>query len=159
MDEILLTDELLASEVSTDYTFIVILVVGLFVLFGFIILIMMLRRILHRPELHGLTREQIKRKWDEVEKIAHQGMMGMKMGIVEADNLLDGCLKSMMIPGETMGERLRVAGYKYPELKKVWFAHKLRNQIVHESTFQISKRQGQAAIHEYRRALKLLNVL
>ncbi len=81
------------------------------------------------------------------------------MAIVEADKLLDSSLKSMTIPGETLGERLKFASYKYPELRKVWFAHKLRNQLVHEASFEISVGQAKSALHEYKKALKVLHVL
>ncbi len=161
MDDILIDPLEIESAVQNgyDFTTIAILVIGLFIVFAFIILVMVVRKLMTRPDLHGLTREQITKKWQEIEQISTQGIMGVKMGIVEADKLLDGALKSMSMPGETLGERLKVAGYKYPELRNVWFAHKLRNQIVHESTFEIGERQGRSAIHEYKKALKVINVL
>jgi hypothetical protein len=161
MDDILLTIPEIesASRGGQDFTTVTILVVGLFIIFAFIAMVMLVRKLISRPELHGLTRDQVKKKWEEVERISSQGIMGAKMGIVEADKLLDGALKSMMMPGDTLGERLKVACYKYPELRKVWYAHKLRNQIVHEATFEISERQGRSAIQEYKKALKVINVL
>jgi hypothetical protein len=161
MDEILIEPngfDAIASG-SSDIS---VLVVASIIVFGALFLVitaLLLKKILSRPELHGLTRERIREKWDEIERVSGQGVMGAKMGVVEADKLLDGVLKSLMMPGETMGERLKVASYKYPELRNVWFAHKLRNQIVHESTFELSERQAKAAIHEYKRALKVMHVL
>jgi hypothetical protein len=142
-----------------DTSAVVIASVIVFGVLFLVIAVLLIKKIISRPELHGLTRERIREKWNEIERVSAQGAMGAKMGVVEADNLLDGVLKSLMMPGETMGERLKVAGYKYPELRNVWFAHKLRNQIVHESTFDLTERQAKAAIHEYQRALKVLNVL
>jgi hypothetical protein len=160
MDEILLEPAVKsAAQSGFDFRTVVILVVALFLVFAFIVMIMVLRRLLSRPELRGMSREQIRKKWEEIERLSSQGIMGAKMSVVEADNLLDGALRSMMMPGDTMGERLKFAGYKYPELRKVWFAHKLRNQIVHESTFEISERQGASAVREYKKALKVINVL
>jgi hypothetical protein len=161
MDDILIDPLEIESAVTSgyDFTTVAILVVGLFAVFVFVVMVMVVRKLVTRPDLHGLTREQIKKKWEEIERISGQGIMGTKMGIVEADKLLDGALKSIMMPGDTMGERLKVAGYKYPELKKVWYAHKLRNQIVHETTFEISERQGRSALHEFKKALKVINVL
>ncbi|HWR00151.1 MAG TPA: hypothetical protein VN397_04895 [Candidatus Methylomirabilis sp.] len=134
-------------------------VVGIIVLLLIIAMVIVLRRYLAHPELHGMSREEIRVRWEEIEKIAGTGVIGAKMAIVEADKLLDGSLKSMAIPGETMGERLKFAGYKYPELRNVWFAHKLRNQLVHESTFEITQSQAKAALHEYKKALKVIHVL
>lgn len=160
MDEILL-NPILETEVHSGglrlSVLIPILLVGLLFL---IIAIALIRRLMNREELHGLSREQIKKKWEEIESVSKTaGIMGKKMAIVEADKLLDSALKSMMMPGNTIAERLKVASYKYPELKRVWFAHKLRNQIVHETTFEIGERQERTAIEAYRKALKVIHVL
>jgi hypothetical protein len=152
-----------ASPVGTgggvSWSWIVIGVVTVFIIIAIIALIVVIRRMLNKPELHGLSREQIQRHWAEIERIAETGGMGAKMAIVEADKLLDAALKSMSMAGTTLGERLKFACYKYPELRKVWFAHKLRNQIVHETTFEISASQAKSAIHEYKKALKTIQVL
>lgn len=134
---------------------------GIVVLIGFFLLIAIvaIKRMFSRVELHGLTVEQIKKQWEEIEAISSQGRMGKKMAIVEADKLLDGVLKSMAMPGTTLGERLKFACYKYPDLKNVWFAHRLRNQVVHEATFEIGDRDARSAVAEYKKALKVLKVL
>jgi len=134
-------------------------VVVVFAVFIFIALAIVIRRLLSRPDLHGMSRVEIEKRWLEIESLAEQGLMGSKMAIVEADKLLDSALKSIMMPGMTLGERLKIAQYKYPELRKVWFAHKLRNQLVHETSFEITKAQARAALHEFKHALKVLNVL
>jgi hypothetical protein len=129
---------------------------------GIIILLYLVRRAmdaLRRPEMSGMTPEKVRKTWEEIGKTAGQGVMGMKLAIIEADRLLDAVLKSMMMPGETMAERLKVAQYKYPDLKRVWYAHKLRNQLVHESSFELRSRDGQDALKHYRDALKTLHVL
>jgi hypothetical protein len=118
-----------------------------------------LKRLLTRPEMVGMTREQVLRRWQEVRKTGRQGIMGAKLAIFEADTLLDSGLKSMMMPGETLGERLKVACYKYPRLRNVWWAHKLRNQLAHDSSFQLTRREAERALDEFERALKVLNVL
>lgn len=116
-------------------------------------------RKLMRPELDGLNREQIAATWKEIQKTSDQGLIGAKVAIIEADKLLDHVLKAMLMPGETLGERLKMATYKYPNIRKIWPAHKLRNQLVHESTVGISVRQAKGALNDYEAALKMLNVL
>ncbi len=118
-----------------------------------------LKKRLTRPELMGLTREQVAMRWQQVRETSQQGLMGAKLALMEADTLLDSGLKSMMMPGQSLGERLKVACYKYPKLRNVWWAHKLRNQLAHEATFQISARQAEQALDEFEKALKTLNVL
>jgi len=153
-------DYLVESASGTPlWVYIAIAVAALAVLAVLVWLAWRLKRLLTRPELTGLSREEIRRRWMELRKTSEQGLMGAKLALLEADNLLDSGLKSIMMPGETLGERLKVAGYKYPNLKNVWWAHKLRNQLAHESSFQISQRQARQALDEFERALKTLNIL
>ena len=116
-------------------------------------------RSLRKPELYGLRLDQIKQTWAEIEKNSEQGIMGMKLSVIEADKLLDSVLRSMAVPGETMGERLKATEYKFQKIREVWPAHKLRNQMVHDSSFDMSMKQGKRALKEFEAALKLLNVL
>lgn len=131
----------------------------LVVLFFFTWLLIRLKKLLTRPELVGMTREEMVRRWIELRKTSMQGLMGAKLALFEADTLLDSGLKSMMMPGDTLGERLKVACYKYPKLQNVWWAHKLRNQLAHDPASQITQRQANQAIDEFERALKILNVM
>jgi hypothetical protein len=133
--------------------------IGFLIVFFVVIAIVAFKKMLTKANLQGLTLEHIRSHWEEIERAASQGRMGQKMAIVEADKLFDAVLKSMAMPGMTLGERLKVACYKYPDLKKVWFAHRLRNQLVHETTFEITDSEARSAISEYKRALKLLKVL
>jgi hypothetical protein len=133
--------------------------IGMLIVFFVMIAIIAFKRMFSKAELHGLTLERIRSNWEEIERVAEQGHMGKKMAIVEADKLLDAVLKSMAMPGTTLGERLKFACYKYPNLKNVWFAHRLRNQLVHETTFEIGDRDARSAVSEYKKALKELKVL
>jgi hypothetical protein len=112
-----------------------------------------------KPELYGLNEEKIREMWDEISAQADLSVMGAKLAVIEADKLLDNVLRSMVIPGETMGERLKAAGYKYPKLRDVWPAHKLRNQLVHDSAFQLTQGHAKRALKDFEKALRVLNVL
>lgn len=112
-----------------------------------------------RPDMHGLTREKVRHAWDQIEKNSVHGLMGAKLAVIEADKLVDNVLKSMLIPGETMGERLKAAQYSYADIRKVWPAHKLRNQLVHDSAFEITQSQAKRALKDFYAALKTLRAL
>lgn len=135
------------------------LVGGIFLLIGLIIVVQKIKRLFTRPEMYGLSREEVQKRWATIRQTSMQGVMGAKLAVMEADTLLDSALKSMSMPGQTLGERLKFAGYKHPSLKNVWWAHKLRNQLVHEATFQLGQRQAKQALDEFEKALKTLNVL
>jgi len=126
----------------------------------FIIAIVWIKKLVTRPELYGMSREQVAKRWKQIiETSKMNGDMGLKLSIIEADNLLDAALKSLMMPGDTLGERLKSAGYKYPKIKNVWWAHKLRNNLVHDSSFRLNAGQARKALNEFEKALKVLKVL
>lgn len=131
-----------------------IIVVALVVIVG----VATLFRALTRPSLEDLDPKRLAAMWEEIEKTSDHGLMGAKLSVVEADKLLDTVLRKLHFPGETMGERLKTAAYKYPNISQVWGAHKLRNQLVHDSTFEITIRQAKGAVRDFRAALKTLNV-
>lgn len=114
---------------------------------------------MRRPDLYGLSPEKIKEHWAEIEKNAEHGIMGAKLAVIEADKLLDNVMRSLVIPGETMGERLKSAQYRYPKIRQVWPAHKLRNQLVHDSAFQLTLSQARRALKDFHDALRTLHVL
>lgn len=132
---------------------------------GFVLLVIVgiiIQRVvasLRRPDLHGMSREKVLETWTEIEKNAEHGLMGAKLAVIEADKLVDGVLRSMLIPGETMGERLKAAQYSYPDIRKVWTAHKLRNQLVHDSAFEITSSQAKHALKDFHAALRTLRII
>ncbi|MFH2232398.1 MAG: hypothetical protein ABII13_04515 [Patescibacteria group bacterium] len=144
---------------STMNLLIVYFIVALVIFAAIAFAVNKIKRLFTRPEMYGMTREQVKERWEVIRRTSQDGVMGAKLAVMEADNLLDSALKSMTMPGNTLGERLKVACYKYPKLRSVWWAHKLRNQLVHESSFNLGKRQANKALDEFERALKILNLL
>lgn len=123
------------------------------------ILLHRLTRRLRRPELFGTNRERIRATWEQIERSADQGTMGAKLAVIEADKLLDTALRSLSIPGETLGERLKYAAHTYPKIRNVWGAHRLRNQLVHDVAFELRPHQAKQAIRDFKHALQVLNVL
>ncbi|NQU83804.1 MAG: hypothetical protein HQ536_03775, partial [Parcubacteria group bacterium] len=100
-----------------------------------------------RPELHGLNREGIKKQWDSIEElVSRKEETAWKLAVMEADKLLDHVLKSMAIPGLNLGERLRFVEHKYPKIRNVWPAHKVRNRLVHEAGYHLNRNSAQRAI-------------
>ena len=81
------------------------------------------------------------------------------MAIVEADKLLDKALCELGIAGKTMGERLKKSSSRFSKINSVWHAHKLRNQIAHESGFQVEYMQATHALTIYKQALKDLGAI
>lgn len=99
-------------------------------------------------------------KWKEIEKLmAADSALSWKMAVIEADKLMDSALKRAFMRGENMGERLRFAASRHPKIRKVWEAHILRNDLVHETDRRLSKSEAEGALALFREGLKILGVL
>jgi hypothetical protein len=84
---------------------------------------------------------------------------GMALAIIDADKLVDDALKKRHYRGKTMGERLVAAQRTLSDNDAVWFAHKLRNRLVHEDNVRLKKRDVQKALAGFRQALRDLGAL
>lgn len=84
---------------------------------------------------------------------------GMVLAVVDADKLLDHALKKRHFKGKTMGERLVSAQRMISDNDAVWYAHKLRNRLVHEPNIKLKKKEAQAALAGFRQGLKDLGAL
>lgn len=123
-------------------------------------LVRWLKRVFSGTTLHGLDRKGIAARWAQIEEMTKAGdTMQLKLAVMEADKLLDHALKAMAMSGMTLGERLKFAAYKYPRINDVWWAHRLRNQLVHESSFYLDPSMGKKAVEQYRKALQMLTLL
>ena len=134
------------------FILLLVLVAGVFVAGIFI------ARNLKKPDF-GDTRG-IKEKWSEIEELLKSdSALSWKMAVIEADKLMDSALKQAKMRGTTMGERLRFAAHKHPKIRPVWQAHILRNDLVHETSKQISRGEAQKALALFKQGLKLLGAL
>lgn len=105
-------------------------------------------------------REAMRGRWKEVESLLDApGELSPKLAVIEADKLLDHALKAMAMPGTTLGERLKFAAYKYPKLNEVWWAHKVRNQLVHEASYRLDRDIARKAVRAFRKALLMIGAI
>lgn len=74
--------------------------------------------------------------------------------ILNADKLLDQALRERGIKGQTMGERMKTANASWTNANVVWAAHKLRNQIAHETDVHIEYDTARRALAGFKQALK-----
>jgi len=125
-----------------------------------LIIILVIAYLVKRRPPEEIDIQKIKKKWQEIEELIKKDNEAMwRVAIIEADKLLDFVLKGLVMPGQTMGERLKVACAKHERLRQVWWAHKLRNNIVHEHDYKLRRGEARKAIRSFERALKTLRVL
>lgn len=101
--------------------------------FGFLFKIKNTRRVLTVE-----TRDKIQNDWRNIEVLLSQkGPSQLRQALITADKSLDNALKDL-VAGENMGERLKNAEKMFDrdEYNKIWEAHKVRNNLVHESGYE-----------------------
>jgi hypothetical protein len=101
-----------------------------------------------------LNKEAFKAQWQQIEKLREQGGAGWQLAILEADKLLDQALRQSGYSGQTMGERLKSARKAFKNVDHVWQAHKIRNQLAHESGFKLNSMTTNRALRYFRAGLK-----
>lgn len=79
---------------------------------------------------------------------------GMMLAVIDADKLLDEALKRRRLKGKTMGERLVSAQRLISDNDAVWYAHKLRNRLVHEPSVRLKKKEARNALEGFRQGLR-----
>lgn len=84
---------------------------------------------------------------------------GMVLAVIDADKLLDEALRRKHYRGKTTGERLVAAQRDISDNDAVWYAHKLRNRLVHEPNARLKKSEAQNALAGFRACMKDLGVL
>lgn len=103
-----------------------------------------------------LDRGFINSKWQEIEQLIRLGSpSNYSRAVLEADKLLDHILKGYRVPGMTMGDRLKSAKSRFSAqaYDAAWSAHKIRNELVHNSQFQVMDYTAKSAINNFKKAI------
>lgn len=81
-----------------------------------------------------------------------------RLGIIEADTMLEDVLIKRGVMGADLGEKLK--NTTLTNINDAWEAHKLRNRIAHEgSSFVLTERDARLAYNAYERVFKELKVI
>jgi len=100
-------------------------------------------------------------RWEKVTAyLESENQSDWKQAIIEADNLLDELVGAMRYPGENLGERLKnVEPSDFLTLEDAWEAHKIRNQIAHQSDFSLTRREARRVLELYERVFREFNFI
>jgi hypothetical protein len=126
------------------------------IIFGILVLIFISR--FGRRLVQPINRSYFEKKWSELlSRVKTQE--GMTLAIIDADKLLGEALKRKGYKGKTMGERLVAAQRDLSNNDGVWYAHKLRNRLVHESNFRLRRNEAKNALAAIKQGLQDLGAL
>jgi hypothetical protein len=111
----------------------------------------------------GMNKSQFQAQWQRVEELMRMpGTDSTKSAIFEADKLLDIALRQQGFRGETMGERLKSARNAFKNetvYQGMWQAHKMRNALAHELSFEVPAVVAQEQLEKFKAGLQYLKVL
>ena len=107
-----------------------------------------------------LDREMYQKVWRAIQRGAKAGNSdSLQMAIVKADKLLDKAMRDCGVAGATMGDRLKARKGDWTDENGLWEAHKLRNQIAHETKVKLTAQSFRRAMTSFEQALKDLGAL
>jgi hypothetical protein len=121
------------------------------------VVILVILNLLSRPTASCVDKAHFINEWNDIVALAKESKT-RPLSIVHADKLLDEALKGLNYKGDTMAERLIAAKKVLRHKDDIWSAHKLRNKIVHETSFEPSEKQVKMALAAYHKTFKDLGV-
>ncbi len=113
-----------------------------------------------RHSVSAQTESKIKNDWVSVQLALQQKTPSqLKQAVITADRALDSALRDVF-PGETMGERLKLAKDRFDVVtyNKIWEGHKVRNALAHEAGYDPPYYVLSGAIENLKRGLVALGV-
>ena len=107
-----------------------------------------------------LDRGRYQAHWLEIEhSVKQDNPASWQLAIMNADKLLDQALRERRFSGKTMGERMKAAQSTWHNANHVWSAHKIRNQLAHETDSRVTHDVTLRALAAYRQGLKDLGAI
>ena len=110
--------------------------------------------------LSSSEEEAVRSRWQKVEELSSLGKPSqLKQGIIESDKIVDGVLRELCL-GSSMGERLKSARelFNWDVYNGLWEAHKVRNSLVHESSYDPPYYICRETIQKFKSALLALRI-
>ncbi|MEX0881274.1 MAG: hypothetical protein WEC17_00040 [Candidatus Saccharimonadales bacterium] len=126
------------------------------IVFGIAVLILLSR--FGRRLVQPVNRRYFEKRWAEL-LTRVKTSEGMALAVIDADKLLDEALKRKGYKGKTMGERLVAAQRALSNNDGIWYAHKLRNRLVHEPSVRLRKNDAKNALAGIKQGLQDLGAL
>jgi hypothetical protein len=112
------------------------------------------------PELIS-RKSNLRKKWNKIRMgLENENESVWKETIIEADQIIGDLIERMGYPGENLEEKLAMINPgKIENIGELREAHKIKNQIVREKSFQLEKKQAKEIMGYYENFLKYFEVL
>jgi hypothetical protein len=139
-----------------------ILAIYVTVLFADIIMLLMIRGFgsdikttFRGMNIPMISVKKMRKRWNKIEtRLESDDYSQYKIAIIEADKIVDGIFKSMNLKGNDMVERLKTLNPEQLEAEEdLEKAHKIRNQIINDPSFNIGKKEAKETLDIYAKFL------
>lgn len=117
------------------------------------------KKTINRGYLSSYDQQVVRQKWLEIESLLTAGNpAAKKQAVLAADKVLDYALDRLYPNLETTGERLKAAREIFQNNKsdydQLWFAHKVRNEMVHNLNFELPAVEAKNTTEKIRTGLR-----
>ncbi|OGY20973.1 MAG: hypothetical protein A2126_03050 [Candidatus Woykebacteria bacterium GWB1_45_5] len=117
-----------------------------------------------RANITGVDRDKIREWWVKIEELKNLNKpSALSEAVIEADKLVNLALDRIYPGKENAAERLKEAKAIFSTYKQdyenLWYAHKLRNEMVHTVGFELPSLEAKNILEYFKRALEILGVL
>ncbi|MEI7425936.1 MAG: hypothetical protein WCK16_03370 [Candidatus Moraniibacteriota bacterium] len=111
------------------------------------------------PEL-AYKKNKLKAKWLKVKaKLKSENESDYKVAIIEADKIIEDLIARMNYAGENMSERLdNITPGQIENIEDLRKAHEVRNRIIHDDSFILTKEEAEKTFDYYEDFLKFFMV-
>jgi hypothetical protein len=108
-----------------------------------------------------IKKAELLEKWQVLNEKFREGKPdSLKVAVIQGDALVDTVLKTAGLPGEHMADRLdNIEPGELASFEDIWRSHKIRNQIVHEENFELTREAAEKALRGYEKFLKEIKVI
>ena len=110
---------------------------------------------------NAFPKRHLNKSWQKIlTRMQKNDEANLRLALIEADNLFDDLLKQMRLSGESMADRLKyIDSSQVSNIDEIWRAHKLRNAIVHNHEYPITRNEIEFGVKAYEKALKELEFI
>ena len=140
---------------------------GIFILIAILILIIFFTGkpgifTSQRSILSSRDLQRYRTEWQEIKSLTVLGGPSqLKQAVIQADRLVEQVLRILYPAVKTNVERYKKAEILFSDKKSyddLWYAHKARNELVHNLNFELPYAQAIDVINKYQEALKTLGI-
>jgi hypothetical protein len=160
---VLITAKVFQAFIRSPFFLVLKLMLGIYVivLLADILMLLILRGFGDvRASLKGayvplISPKRMRKKWNNIEAYLESDKSSQyKLAVLEADRVIDKILKSIKLKGDDMIERLdNLHPGQIEEAEGLKDAHRIRNQIVNDPSFQVDRKKAKETIDLYAKFL------